>query len=100
MDKKGEKIALLDIHEFASFADYFIICSGTSNRMLSALADMAAETAKKNGARYARVEGKPDYGWIIVDCGDVIIHLFTPEKREYYSLEKLWEKAHTLVRIQ
>lgn len=83
-----------------SFADYFILCTGTSNRMLNALADTAAEAAKANGASYARVEGKPDFGWIVVDCGDIIIHLFSAEKREYYSLERLWEKARTVVRLQ
>lgn len=99
-DKKGENIVLLDIHEIASFADYFIVCSGTSNRMLNALADAVEEDARHATQRPVRVEGSSDYGWMVVDCGDIIIHLFSPSQREYYRLEELWEKGKVLVHLQ
>jgi len=99
-EKKGENIILLDIQDIVSFTDYFIICSGTSDRMLNALADAVAETAKKVGGLRARVEGSPNYGWVLVDCGDIIIHLFSTTQREYYQLESLWDKGKTLVKLQ
>lgn len=68
--------------------------------MLNALADAAVDCAKKDGKLRARVEGKSGYGWVVVDCGDIIIHLFSPTQRDYYTLEKLWEKGRTLVRLQ
>ena len=99
-DKKGEDILLMDIHELASFADYFVICNGTSDRMLDSLSDAVLETAKKQFGINGRVEGQAREGWLLVDLGDVIVHLFSPEQREYYHLEQLWERAKTLVRLQ
>lgn len=99
-EKKGEKILLLDIQEIASFTDYFIICSGTSDRMLNALADSVVDCAKKEGGLRTRVEGSSNYGWVVVDCGDIVIHLFSPSQRDYYRLESLWEKGKTLVKLQ
>jgi ribosome-associated protein len=99
-DKKGEDILLLDIHELASFADYFVICTGTSDRMLDSLADAVLETAKKQFGINGRVEGKPQDGWLLVDVGDVIVHLFSPEQRDFYNIEQLWERARMLLRLQ
>jgi len=99
-EKKGEDIVLLDIHEVAFFADYFVICSGTSDRMLQALADSAIEQVKKKYDLYARVEGLANHGWILVDFGDVIVHLFAPERREYYKLESLWSAGKILLHLQ
>lgn len=99
-ERKAEDIVLLDIHEVASFADFFIICSGTSNRMLNALADAVEEDARHATKRPVRVEGSADYGWMVVDCGDIIIHLLSPSQREYYRLEELWERGKVLVRVQ
>ncbi len=99
-DKKGENILLLDIHEIAIFADYFVICTGTSNRMLDSLADAAADKVKAKYEIRPRVEGSPDEGWVLVDFGDVILHLFSPERRQYYQLEDLWGKGKILVRLQ
>lgn len=99
-DKKGENILLLDIHEVASFTDYFVICNGTSDRMLNALADTVVESAKANYRIISQPEGKASDGWLVVDLGDVVVHLFSPDQREYYSLEKLWERGKTLVRLQ
>jgi ribosome-associated protein len=99
-EKKGENIVLMDIQEVASFADYFIVCSGTSDRMLRSLADAISETAHKSGGLHAKLEGSAENGWIVVDCGDVVIHLFSPSRREYYRLEELWDKGKVLLRVQ
>jgi ribosome-associated protein len=99
-DKKGEDILLLDIQNIASFADYFILCNGTSDRMLSALADAVMESAKAEFGIISRTEGEPIDGWLVVDLGDVVVHLFSPEQRDYYDLEKLWDRGKVLLRVQ
>jgi ribosome-associated protein len=99
-EKKGEDIVLLDIREIAVFADYFIICSGTSDRMLDALSDGAKERVREQFKVRARVEGSPGDGWLLVDFGDVILHLFSPERRDYYRLEDLWAKGKVLLHLQ
>ncbi len=99
-DKKGEDILLMDIQNLASFADYFVLCNGTSDRMLEALADAVRETAKKNYGINAQVEGEPIDGWLLVVLGDVVVHLFSPDQREYYDLEKLWDRGRVLLRVQ
>lgn len=98
-DKKGEDILLLDIQEISSFADYFVICNGTSERMLDALADTVAEAAKKNHSINGRIEGGAKSGWVVVDLGDVVVHLFSKEQRDYYRLEELWSKGKVLVHL-
>ena len=99
-DKKAEKILLLDIHEIASFTDYFIICNGTSDRMLFALAAVVRDYAKQELKEPVEIEGNPRDGWLVVDLGDVVIHLFSPELRDYYKLEQLWEKGKRLLSLQ
>lgn len=99
-EKKGEDIVLMDIHEVASFADFFVIVSGTSDRMLNALADAVQETVKKEYKLNAREEGQAQTGWLVVDFGDIVVHLFSQEQRDYYRLEQLWEKGKVLVRLQ
>lgn len=99
-DKKGEDIILLDIQELAPFADYFILCSGTSERMLQALADAAVEVVHQQYHLPARVEGRPQDGWILVDFGDVILHVFSPDRRDYYRLEELWVQGKILLHLQ
>jgi ribosome-associated protein len=99
-DKKAEKILLLDIHESASFTDYFIICNGTSDRMLFALAAAVREYAKSELQEPVEIEGDPRDGWLVVDVGDVVVHLFSPELRDYYKLDQLWEKGKRLLSLQ
>ena len=99
-DKKGEDILLMDIQNLASFADYFVLCSGTSDRMLQALADGVSEDVKKQFGILSQPEGQPIDGWLVVHLGDVVVHLFSPEQREYYDLEKLWDQAKVLLRLQ
>lgn len=90
----------MDLHGLATFADYFVFCSGTSDRMLQALADAAVESVHKNYKLPARTEGRPQDGWILVDFGDVIVHLFSPDRRNYYRLEELWGQGKILLRLQ
>lgn len=99
-DKKAEKILLLDIHELVSFTDYFIICNGTSDRMLFALAAAVRDYAKEELKEPLEIEGGSRDGWLVVDLGDVVVHLFSPELRDYYKLEQLWEKGKRLVSLQ
>ncbi|MDD5370102.1 MAG: ribosome silencing factor [Anaerolineaceae bacterium] len=99
-EKKGEDIILIDIQEVAFFADYFVLCSGTSDRMLNSLADATVEQVKKQYTINGRIEGRPDEGWVVVDFGDVVVHLFAPEQRDYYNLEELWETGKILLRLQ
>ena len=99
-DKKGEDILLLDIQNIASFADYFVLCNGTSDRMLEALASSVTESVKKDFGISARPEGNAIDGWLVVDLGDVVVHLFSPEQRDYYDLEQLWEHGKVLLRLQ
>jgi ribosome-associated protein len=99
-DKKGEDILLLDIQNIASFADYFILCNGTSDRMLESLGDAVREEVKKQFDMNSSVEGEPIDGWLVIDLGDVVVHLFSPEQRDYYDLEKLWDRGKVLLRLQ
>ncbi len=91
---------MLDIRELADFAEYFVVCSGTSDRMLQALADEVKERTWKTQQLRGRVEGKPQDGWVLVDFGDVIVHLFSPDRRDYYRLEDLWAQGKILLRLQ
>ena len=99
-DKKAENIILLDIHEIASFTDYFIICTGTSDRMLDSLSTAVRERIKETYDFIGRIEGSPSDGWLVTDFGDVVVHLFSPDQRSYYRLEELWEKGKILLRLQ
>jgi len=98
-EKKAIDIILIDIHEVTSFTDYFIICSGSSNRMLRSLINTIKETAKSVLIKRGRVIGDPDSGWIAVDLGDFVIHVFSPDQRAYYNLEELWSDGKVLLKI-
>ncbi len=100
-DKKGIDILVLDILSQAVFADYFVICSGESEPQLRALMQAVQYEAKTKGDRMPKgVEGTPADGWILIDFGDVVVHLFEAEKRAYYDLESLWHKGRVVVRMQ
>ncbi|HSL46611.1 MAG TPA: ribosome silencing factor [Anaerolineales bacterium] len=99
-DKKGEDILLLDIKDIASFTDYFVICNGTSDRMLDALAKGVVEATKQDYKKKSRVEGQSQEGWLVLDYGDVVVHLFSPDQREHYDLEELWSDGKVLLRVQ
>ncbi len=99
-EKKAEKILLLDIHEVSSFTSYFIICNGTSDRMLDALASTVREFAKSEFEQPVHIEGDSRTGWMIADLMDVVVHLFSPDQRNYFRLEQLWDKGKRLISLQ
>ncbi len=99
-DKKGEDIVVLDISDLVTWTECFVLCSGVSDRMLETLRDAAVEAARADSGLFGRVEGEPHTGWVLVDFGDVVLHLFTPEVRRYYDLEGLWADGKVVVRIQ
>ena len=99
-DKQADDIVLLDMRGMCTFADYFVICSGETQRQIEAIAGAIDEALSKEKVEPFRREGGVDSGWLLIDYGDVIIHIFNAVEREYYKLERLWSKATPLVRIQ
>ena len=91
--KKGTDIQVFDLRGVSSFTDFFVIATGTSNRHVKTLANVALKTARELGERRLGVEGNPPGRWILVDLDDVVVHLFEREAREFYSLERLWSEA-------
>ena len=89
-DAKALNVNVFDVRKLTSIADYMIIASGRSNRQVSSIADKVIEAAKKNDFQPLGVEGQTEGEWVLVDLGDVIIHVMHPDTREYYQLEKLW----------
>ena len=100
-DKQADDIVLLDIRPVSVVADYFVICSGRSERQLNALTRDIAGTIKKEAKLTPlHAEGNSASGWVLLDYGDVVVHVFAPVEREYYRLEELWGAALPVVRIQ
>lgn len=99
-DKQGEDVLLLDIHEITVLADYFVLGSANSKRQTQAIVNGIVERTKEEfDAKPLRVEGDADSGWVLMDYGAVVVHLFAPEARSYYDLEGFWEDAKVVVRI-
>ncbi|RFC67676.1 MULTISPECIES: ribosome silencing factor [Mesorhizobium] len=90
-DSKAEEIVTIDIHTKSSLGDYMVIASGRSHRHVAAVADHLLKALKDNGYGNARVEGLPGADWVLIDAGDVIVHVFRPEVREFYNIEKMWQ---------
>ena len=88
--KKAEDVQIIDIANKSGFADYFVICSGTSERQINSLIDDVEDAFAKEGLFAKSIEGKNGSGWVLMDFGDVIVNLFTREMREKYSIEKVW----------
>jgi ribosome-associated protein len=99
-EKKGEDIVLLDLQGVVLFTDYFVICSGTSDRMLRALMEAALDKVRDEYKLKTRVEGEVIDGWLLADFGDVILHIFSKAQRDYYSLEELWKEGKVLLHVQ
>jgi ribosome-associated protein len=96
----GSDILLLDVSSITVIADYFVIVSGDSDRQIQAISDRVVEQMKeKYDERPLSIEGLPASGWLLVDFGSVIVHVFTPQQREHYRLEEFWSSARTVVRI-
>ncbi|MEW6568678.1 MAG: ribosome silencing factor [Chloroflexota bacterium] len=100
-EKKGEDILLLDLLGVCAFTDYFVICTGGSERTLQALAEEVLHRVKVHASPdLPRTEGEASSGWVLLDYGDVILHLFAPQARAYYRLEDLWRAGKVLLRLQ
>lgn len=99
-DKQADDIVMLDTRQVCSFADYFVICSGDSTRQIEAIWHEIREALKRDGVAPHHIEWGADSGWILLDLGEVIIHVFSPSQRDYYQLDELWHEATPVVRIQ
>src|SRR5829696_2253588 len=95
-DKKAADMVVLDLRKAAGFTDYFVICSGTNPRQVRAIADAATEALSAEGAKPAHVEGYERSEWILLDYFDFIVHIFAPETRQFYGLERLWGNAERI----
>lgn len=93
LDKKAENLKILDLSGISGFTDYFVICSGMSDRQVSTIAESVVEELKKQGLRPLAEEGLGDGRWVVIDYGDVVVHVFLDAIRDYYDLESLWAKA-------
>jgi ribosome-associated protein len=92
-NKKAENIKVLDLKEISSFTDYFVVCSGHSDRQVQAIADSIVIQLKEDGFTPISVEGYREGRWVVVDFGDVVIHVFLDALRDYYDIENLWHDA-------
>lgn len=93
-ERQADDIVTVDARGRSAITDYVIIATGRSGRQLAAMADYVRVAFEKNGARRVRTEGLSQGDWVLVDAGDVIVHLFRPEVRDYYGLEAIWKKTH------
>ena len=93
-DSKAEDIVKLEITGKSALADFMIIASGRSHRHVGAIADQVLRNLKSAGLGSAKVEGLPHCDWVLVDAGDVIVHIFRPEVRDFYNIEKMWSAGH------
>lgn len=99
-DKKASDIALLDIHDMSVIADYFVICTGANPRQIQAIASAVEDKMNELSLSARGREGNADSGWLLLDFGDIIVHIFGPMEREFYRLERLWSGAPTVVYLQ
>ena len=99
-DRQAIDIVMLDGRQVCGFAEYLVICSGDTRRQIEAIRDEIDRVLKREGASYRRCEGTVDSGWVLLDFGGVIVHIFAPVEREFYQLDRLWSRAIPVVRIQ
>ena len=99
-DKQASDIVLFDITALTTIADFFVIMSVDNNRQLDSIQKEITDDLKHQGIASRKREGGVDSGWVLIDCGDVIIHLFGAAERQYYQLDEVWNRAPVLIRIQ
>ena len=99
-DKKAADMVVLELTPLTTLADYFVICSGGSERQLDAIADGIISGLRDEKVRAIGREGTAASHWVLIDYGSVIVHIFTPPERDYYGLEKHWSEAKTILRVQ
>jgi len=92
-DRQAEDVVLLDINQVSSFTDYFVIASGQNQRHVGALLNAFDKELANDGVKALHIEGNADSGWVLIDFGAVIVHIFTPEDRTFYNIEALWSRA-------
>ncbi len=96
LERKAQNAVALDVRELTSFADAFLLLTGTSDRHVRSVADAVIQAAKADGRKPLGIEGQDEGRWILVDLGDVVVHIFLGEVREYYDLDRLWEDAEPI----
>ncbi len=99
-EKQASDILLLDLRSLQVFTDYFVILTAESRRQIDALREELVQALKEMGVTNLRQEGTSESGWVLLDFGDVVVHIFAPEERAFYQLEQLWSNARQVVRIQ
>jgi ribosome-associated protein len=92
-DMKAEETVTIDLRGKSAFSDYMIVTSGRANRHVGAIAENVAKGLKETGIKSIHVEGLPNCDWVLIDSGDVIVHVFRPEVREFYNLERMWTQS-------
>ncbi len=98
-DMKAEETITIDLRGKSAFSDYMIVTSGRANRHVGAIAENVEKGLKENGITNIHVEGLPNCDWVLIDSGDVIVHVFRPEVREFYNLERLWTQGPTAAKV-
>jgi ribosome-associated protein len=96
LDKKAIDLVVLDVQGLSSVADYFLVCSGRSTPHIRSISDAIREELKDDGTRPLHAEGQAESGWLLLDYGDVLMHVFAEDTRAYYALERLWGDAPSL----
>jgi ribosome-associated protein len=94
-DMKAEETVTIDLRGKSAFSDYMIVTSGRANRHVGAIAENVMKALKEAGQKNLHIEGLPNCDWVLIDSGDVIVHVFRPEVREFYNLERLWTQGPT-----
>src|ERR1700716_2691062 len=94
-DMKAEETVTIDLRGKSAFSDYMVVTSGRANRHVGAIAENVTKGLKETGIKSIHVEGLPNCDWVLIDSGDVIVHVFRPEVREFYNLERLWTQSPT-----
>ena len=98
-ENKAEDIVLIDVSKQVDIADFFVIANGTSDRMIDALANYVVDGIRDECQMHGSIQGITGGGWMLIDYGDVIVHIFSPDRRAYYSLEDLYKESKVLLRV-
>ena len=93
LEKKAADLSILDVRNVSSVTDYFLVCSGKSTTHVRTITDAIRQELKADGVRPLHAEGRPESGWVLLDYGDVLVHVFLEDTRAYYALERLWGDA-------
>ncbi len=99
-DMKAEETVTIDLRGKSAFSDYMVVTTGRSNRHVGSLAENVAKGLKEAGNKKLHIEGLPNCDWVLIDSGEVIVHVFRPEVREFYNLERLWTQSPTEDKIE